>query len=419
MTESFLAAVAEGDRTPFLRRLESVLDAAARRRQDVLGVFRVLGDLRHEARRRFTSADDRERVDALLHDADTLIAEVAERAQAKQRYRSEELFVHLVRTNEALVTALDLPALGTALTPELGRFDIRRCFVCTYEGEGVPAEWARLVVACDSEHALELPAGGLLFPARDLLPPDLLASGRQSTWLVCPMLRRGPSSPGYVVFERGVPEGFVYDGLLDQIGSAYQRIGLLDQVVQAVRLRELAERERLEREMQIATGIQTGILPRNVQVDGLEISAAMQPATEVGGDYYDVIPVAHGCWLGIGDVAGHGLPTGLVMLMLQSVVGGLVRHSPAASPRDVLVVVNQLLFDNVRRRMGQDEHVTLTLIRYDREGRLVFAGAHEYILICRARDGTVERLRTPGTWVAAIRDIREATDESQLRARRR
>jgi serine phosphatase RsbU (regulator of sigma subunit) len=252
----------------------------------------------------------------------------------------------------------------------------------------------------------------LLFPARDLLPPDLLASGRQSTWLVCPMLRRGPSSPGYVVFERGVREGFVYDGLLDQIGSAYQRIGLLDQVVQAVRLRELAERERLAREMQIATGIQTGILPRNVQVDGLEISAAMHPATEVGGDYYDVIPVADGCWLGIGDVAGHGLPTGLVMLMLQSVVGGLVRHSPAASPRDVLVVANQLLFDNVRRRMGQDEHVTLTLIRYDREGRLVFAGAHEYILICRVRTGRVERLPTPGTWVAAIRDIREATEES-------
>jgi sigma-B regulation protein RsbU (phosphoserine phosphatase) len=164
--------------------------------------------------------------------------------------------------------------------------------------------------------------------------------------------------------------------------------------------------------MQIATGIQTGILPRSMQVDELAISAAMHPATEVGGDYYDVIPVTDGCWLGIGDVAGHGLPTGLVMMMLQSVVGGLVRHSPAASPRDLLVVVNQLLFDNVRRRLGQDEHVTLTLIRYDHDGRLVFAGAHEYILVCRARDGSVERLRTLGTWVAAVRDIREATEES-------
>ncbi len=73
--------------------------------------------------------------------------------------------------------------------------------------------------------------------------------------------------------------------------------------------------------------MQTSILPRKFAVPGLEISAKMIPASEVGGDYYDVIPVDDGCWIAIGDVSGHGLDAGLVMLMLQSSI-----TPPACSP---------------------------------------------------------------------------------------
>ncbi|HEX6277843.1 MAG TPA: PP2C family protein-serine/threonine phosphatase, partial [Polyangiaceae bacterium] len=159
------------------------------------------------------------------------------------------------------------------------------------------------------------------------------------------------------------------------------------------------------------------VLPRNVATEGLEIAALMLPATEVGGDYYDVIPTAGGCWLGIGDVAGHGLPTGVVMLMLQSVVSGLVRTHPHSAPRDILCAANAVLYDNVRERMKQDEHMTLTLLRYESGGRLTFAGAHEDILIYRAAEGKTEFLETPGTWIGATRDIEEATKDTACELR--
>ncbi|MCW5803037.1 MAG: SpoIIE family protein phosphatase [Deltaproteobacteria bacterium] len=174
----------------------------------------------------------------------------------------------------------------------------------------------------------------------------------------------------------------------------------------------ITEKQRLEKEVEIANRLQTSILPRMPKVDGLEIAAVMAPATEVGGDYYDVLPVEGGCWLGIGDVAGHGLTSGLVMLQTQSAVSALVEQDPAAGPRDVLVGLNSVLYENIRKRLGIDEHMTMSLVRYHRDGRLVFAGAHEDILIWRAATKTCELVPTPGTWLGIRSDIRKATVES-------
>jgi predicted ATPase/serine phosphatase RsbU (regulator of sigma subunit) len=166
--------------------------------------------------------------------------------------------------------------------------------------------------------------------------------------------------------------------------------------------REVADKERLKQELEIASRIQTGILPRTLAVRGLEIAATMRPATEVGGDYYDVVPTGDGCWIGIGDVAGHGLPSGLVMVMIQSGVAALARQEPDAAPGRLLRVLNELLFENIRGRLRQDEHATLVLIRYRADGTLTFAGAHEQIIVCRAADGSCELVDTPGAWVGGM-----------------
>ena len=175
----------------------------------------------------------------------------------------------------------------------------------------------------------------------------------------------------------------------------------------------LAEKKRLERELEIASRIQTSILPKKFDVAGLEIAARMIPASEVGGDYYDVFPVKNGCWIGIGDVAGHGLSAGLEMLMAQSVIAGLVYHAPDAAPCDHVRVLNRVLYDNIRDRLGQDEHVTLTLMRYE-AGVVTFAGAHEEILVARAAGGPCERIETPGTWLGGMRDVSRVTRDSKL-----
>lgn len=182
----------------------------------------------------------------------------------------------------------------------------------------------------------------------------------------------------------------------------------------AVQQTTIEARERLEnavltKELAIATNIQIAVLPRNLHLGGLECAARMLTATAVGGDYYDFLPVPGGCWIGIGDVAGHGLQAGLVMLQAQSVIETLVRSRPDAEPEALLAAANRVIFENIRRRLGSDTYITLSLIRYFEDGRILSAGAHEEALICRAASGRCERVPVEGTWLGVIPEIGAAT----------
>jgi PAS domain S-box-containing protein len=184
---------------------------------------------------------------------------------------------------------------------------------------------------------------------------------------------------------------------------------------QEVLLGEAVRKARSQEELAIARRVQTSILPRTFEVSGLEIAATMIPAEEVGGDYYEVLPTSDGAWLAIGDVSGHGLDSGLIMLMVQSATMALTRANPGAMPRDVLCMINDVLYDNIRTRLASNEHITFTLFRYTTDGNFVFAGAHEDILVFRAATGGVDCIRPPGTWLGARRDIRRVTVDSLLK----
>ena len=81
-------------------------------------------------------------------------------------------------------------------------------------------------------------------------------------------------------------------------------------------------------EMELAKKIQTVLLPRAPAISGLEIAAYMRPADEVGGDYYDVINAQGIDWLVIGDVSGHGVPAGLIMMMVQTAIHTVLEGKP-------------------------------------------------------------------------------------------
>jgi predicted ATPase/serine phosphatase RsbU (regulator of sigma subunit) len=166
----------------------------------------------------------------------------------------------------------------------------------------------------------------------------------------------------------------------------------------------------LESELAIAQRIQTSILPRELSVAGMEIAASMQTATEVGGDYYDIFPTEDGgFWLGIGDVSGHGLDAGLVMLMLQSGLASLMRSDAWVDPAKLLCLLNRAIYDNVRCRLKRDDYVTLSLFRFFPDGRYLVAGAHEDILIWRAKSRQCEDIQTHGTWIGMLDRIEPAT----------
>ena len=191
--------------------------------------------------------------------------------------------------------------------------------------------------------------------------------------------------------------------------TVFSMVGKLQDQTRALREREQEQIElaKIRQEMDIAARIQSGILPKHFEVAGFEFAARMKPAEEIGGDYYEILPTESGFWIAAGDVSGHGLTAGLVMLMLQSALGALALSSPRERPSRILAATNALLVENIRSRLGGDDHVTLVLMHVDREGRFVFAGGHEPLLLLRNGSDTCEVINTPGPWIGIMPELGE------------
>ena len=211
---------------------------------------------------------------------------------------------------------------------------------------------------------------------------------------------------GWIVFEEVVL-------IISCIGARREMRAAAGQQAASEALDRL-EKEALARELAIAASIQTALLPRNTDLRGLECAATMITASSVGGDYYEFLPVPGGCWIGIGDVAGHGLQAGLVMLQAQSALEALILSQPDAEPMLLLTIANRVIFENVRNRLGSDAYITLSLLRYHEDGRIVSAGAHEEALVWRASSGRCERVPVEGTWLGVIPEIGDATVQITL-----
>ncbi|AFG36216.1 PP2C family protein-serine/threonine phosphatase [Spirochaeta africana] len=156
------------------------------------------------------------------------------------------------------------------------------------------------------------------------------------------------------------------------------------------------ERNRLQGEMDIATNIQTSILPKEFAIPGFEIAASMETATEVGGDVYDWVAAENGNYLAIGDVSGHGLPSGIMALIQTAAFHGAVRaarhQQRELSPAELYNIVNQVLCTINRDRIGADKFMTGNYF-YQQDGRFTHAGAHEIALLYSASEGTVREIQ--------------------------
>lgn len=198
----------------------------------------------------------------------------------------------------------------------------------------------------------------------------------------------------------------VYTGLT--VAATYFESGLIGRVLAAMpvavqkiqiatRERQQLEQEnmRMGMELDVAQRLQAMILPRGAELRGhadLEIAAHMVPASEIGGDLYDVLDGPNGSTcLVIGDVTDHGLASGVVMLMTQSAL----RTALEATDADLigsLVRVNSVVYKNVQERLGDARNLTLALLLVD-GGKVRLAGQHETVIVVRD-DGSVEEIET-------------------------
>ncbi len=230
-----------------------------------------------------------------------------------------------------------------------------------------------------------------------------------------------------------VAQGIQYSWQLEQKSRALQEIlqqleqeiherrqaqqGLLQANEEISRLNEQLKNEnlRMGTELEITRRLQQMILPKKLELDqinDLEIASFMEPATEVGGDYYDVWAHNGQVKIGIGDVTGHGLESGVLMLMVQTAVRTLLAYDET-DPVRFLSILNRTIYGNVQR-MNSDRNLTLSLIDYQ-AGQVKISGQHEEVIVVRA-DGTAHCIGTMdlGFPVGFIEEIDEYVAQTQL-----
>ncbi|MDY7031947.1 MAG: SpoIIE family protein phosphatase [Thermodesulfobacteriota bacterium] len=172
-------------------------------------------------------------------------------------------------------------------------------------------------------------------------------------------------------------------------------------------------RDALWSEMEIAKRIQTALLPDKRSIRGFEIAAAMYPAKEVGGDYFDIIETPNGDkWVTMGDVSGHGVDSGLIMMMAQTSIASTVNNFPGCKPSTVLESVNSIIRENISR-LGSDHYMTILAIRLN-ESQMMVAGKHQDLLIYRTALNKTETIPTKGTWLGMVDDIGKYLEDTSV-----
>jgi two-component system sensor histidine kinase ChiS len=205
-------------------------------------------------------------------------------------------------------------------------------------------------------------------------------------------------------------------GANDYLSKPFAKDELLARIRTQINIsRLISENLRLSAELNVTRKLQQMMLPKQSEleaIEGLEIICFMESADEVGGDYYDVLQHNGSVKIGIGDVTGHGLESGMLMLMAQTAIRTLLESNQTELVKfwDVL---NRTLYGNIQR-MDSQKNMTLVLVDYV-DGMLNLSGQHEEIIIVRS-DGVMEIIDTMslGFPIGLVEDIVDAIASQQV-----
>lgn len=201
----------------------------------------------------------------------------------------------------------------------------------------------------DPLHSYLLQVGGPIEPARtELDSPALAALADGGIELIVPLISHGELigtlNLGHRLSEQpySTDDRKLLEGLAAQVAPAIQ-------VAQLVRQQEeeAKERERIEQELRVAALIQQTLLPKELPaLNGWEIDAYYSSARQVGGDFYDFVPLADDrIGLVVGDVTDKGIPAALVMATCRSTLRAAARQHD--DPGLVLAEVNDALVPEI------------------------------------------------------------------------
>jgi len=337
-----------------------------------------------------------------------------------------------------LNSTLDLTKLLEILLKRLPIIGIRRFYLNLYEDAAeynVPGKlppWSNMILAYNEQAGQivkeELPPEGLRFPTCELIPQAMQTKYGQQDWIMM-ALHFDQEQIGFIMLDTRMVDDNFYFIVRLQISSCLKGALLLkgyqahsaelaeaNKRIQEFNKQLKDENLRIKMEMDVARSIQVALLPQDVSHihPDFEIASLMIPATEVGGDYFDItLDEQQNLWLGIGDVSGHGLKAGLIMLIAQSAQTAIM-SSYNVTPRDVIITMNKVLFRSVTNRMRQNQYMTCAILKYLNQGRFQFAGMHLNFLIYREKTQTCEEVILDGLWLNILENLDDLTPNSEF-----
>lgn len=175
---------------------------------------------------------------------------------------------------------------------------------------------------------------------------------------------------------------------------------------------ELRDGRKLRSEVEIASEIQKHILEKEETViPSLEIAMASAPATEVWWDSLDIITGRDGnYYIYVGDVTGHGVPSGFVMMMVNSLISAFAKYEKNGA--NILAQTNSI----VKPRVKQNMMMTCIMLRWDEwEKKMYYTGAgHEHLLVYKAKADKVYKMKTWWVALGMVRDSSKILKEQQI-----
>jgi predicted ATPase/serine phosphatase RsbU (regulator of sigma subunit) len=200
----------------------------------------------------------------------------------------------------------------------------------------------------------------------------------------------------------------------EQLANANEQLAQANEEIHTLNEQLKAENMRMKAELEVSRQLQQMLLPKTEELshlENLEIAGFMEPADEVGGDYYDVFEHDGHIICGIGDVTGHGLESGALAIMVQALVRGLIADNETDQVK-FFNAINETVYSNVQR-LKSDKNITLALLDYQ-NGILHLSGQHEEMIVVRG--GHLERINTLylGFPVGMIEDIAEFVDQTKV-----
>jgi sigma-B regulation protein RsbU (phosphoserine phosphatase) len=345
-------------------------------------------------RRFFREAYDVEQILSELSDTVRTLVETSPLLETVARRLSESLhvprIVFLLRSGNALEPAY---SVGYASMPEARFSDsgstvkhLERSHAPTRVDLNDPASWIYAAAAMTEEERLQLVSLGT-----ELLLPMSVKDKLIGFMSLGPKQSEEPYSGSDI---------HLLHSVASQTGLALENSRLTEAIA-----RGRAQRERANRELEIARDVQQRLFPQKLPVlPGLDYFATCRPALRVGGDYYDFLALREGkLGIAIGDVSGKGIGAALMMAGLQGSLRSQLLHG-SGELTQLMASINALMYE----ASDSARYATLFYAEYDPGRRcLSYVNAgHNAPMLFRKIEGCweVQRLETGGMVVGLLAD---------------